>query len=267
MFRPEHGVIEAVGPGVRQQRRPAAEVVADARGLDARSAVTGAVDVLAEAVRFVDGYPSLDAIAEQREAHERVVLEVSDGQLVRPSAQVLDGLGQVPVVKGHDGIYSFQQQGIDQVVVVSDTVGVQVVGGAVREEPRPRQGEPPRSKSVSRQMSFRKQYSKSESVFSLLTTVDFCRKYLFYLPVEIDADGFEQLNIRFPQMIGVAGYVAVAMVPDAFRMVVGETVPYTFSFPFRTQEELLSASFFLIKTYRLRSMLLRFDRRPSPNRI
>jgi hypothetical protein len=97
---------------------------------------------LHEGGEFVDGEVVLDAVAELLGEVAGVVGERL-GCLDRPPAAVavLEGLGQVPVVQGGEGLDPGLQQRIDQAAVEVEALGVGLAG-ALGEDPGPGDREP-----------------------------------------------------------------------------------------------------------------------------
>ena len=95
------------------------------------------------AQRLVDGEPVLHPVAERRADHAGVLGQRVGGVPGRPAAAVLQHLRQVPVVDGDERPDTGLQQRVDQPVVEGQPGRVDRAG-AVREHPRPGDGEPVR---------------------------------------------------------------------------------------------------------------------------
>ena len=122
----DHRVVHRLlaGPAIGDPRREHAQSVADPEGDG-----------------FVDRGPEGNAVAELLEGERRVVPEPLDRVAVRPSTQILESLGEVPVEQGGVRCDAVLEQGIDEVVVEVDPLLVDRTA-AFGQEARPAQGEP-----------------------------------------------------------------------------------------------------------------------------
>ena len=75
------------------------------------------VTLLGNNLRLVDGQPSANSITQRLEEHRRVVGEPLGTISVLPSASILQGLRQVPVIKGGHGRDAPGEQPFDQPVI------------------------------------------------------------------------------------------------------------------------------------------------------
>ncbi len=110
------------------------------RGPGCRGHDAAPVADVGEDGRLVERHPLLHAVAVPFEHQVRVVSEPVGDRAVRPTAEVLERLGQVPVVEGEHGLDVLRQEGVDEPVVEGEALLVDSAL-AERHHPRPRDRE------------------------------------------------------------------------------------------------------------------------------
>ena len=112
----------------------------DLGSLEARGMLAVLVAQLNDDGRFIMGDPTIDQIAELAETDPGIVFEIMDDAPFQPSALVLEGLGQVPVVQGDRRFDAGGMQGFQQAAIKGHTSLVDGTG-ALRQDARPGDGE------------------------------------------------------------------------------------------------------------------------------
>lgn len=99
---------------------------------------SGSISEPGEGVRLVEGNPVFDSVAEVLEAEIRIIDELLDDAGVQPSAVncvwVVEGLREIPMIKGDVGSDIGGEQGVDESVVESNTFRIGVVNVSLREK-------------------------------------------------------------------------------------------------------------------------------------
>ena len=103
---------------------------------DARGVLAFAIAQDARGIRFVEGRPVLDPVAEPPHRDGGVFGKPRSGVPVLPAAAVFESLRQIPVVEADPGLDVFRHHGIDQPVIEfeADWIGCATAG---REDARP----------------------------------------------------------------------------------------------------------------------------------
>lgn len=127
--------------GVRLQQIVTAQIARDAGEFHCGRHEINAVRLLAYVPRLIDARPELDAIAEALEQHLRKVAQIVHDLRIRPAAQQLDGLRQLPVVDADHRSDVVAQALVDQVAVVADALLVDAVREAAGQNAWPRDRE------------------------------------------------------------------------------------------------------------------------------
>ena len=107
----------------------------------ARRVHPGQVAAVHEAARLVEDHPVAHPVAEVLGHQCRVLAEPADHVSVGPTAAVLEGLGEVPVVERQPGFDAPLEVGVDQAGVEVEP-GLVHPAGARGQDPRPRHREP-----------------------------------------------------------------------------------------------------------------------------
>lgn len=193
-----------------QQGRPTAKIISNARRQNTRRPISITIRILTKTARFINTYPRLNPIPKQIKTNKSKILKILRNNTISPSPQILQRLRQIPMVQRHHGLYIVFQQRINEIIVVSDTIRINVIGTALREDSTPRQGK----------------------------------------SVKIHPYGFEQRDITTPQMVRIASNITTAVIFDENRMLVSETVPDILTFTYFFLNSLLnSCKIVFLRTY------------------
>lgn len=178
---PELLLVQPVDLRVRQSRHVITQIICNPRSVHRRCMVLIPITIARLVVRDPIPHP----VPEILERHPRVIREHVHQLHVQPSPELLQDLGQVPVVQHHDGFDVVLDQFVDEFVVEANPILVDGVGEAPGEDAGPGEGD----------------------------------------LEDVHAQAFGQGDVFFELVVRVAGDVAVALVCDPRWVGVGVVVP------------------------------------------